>query len=329
MAFSLTRKALLRRLSDGHFHSGQSLSELLGVSRTAVWTAIRELEGLGLEVHAVRGRGYRLAYPLELLDRAVIEAQLTQSARASLASIEILDELESTNTRLMSLPPAEKVSGLACVAEYQTAGRGRIGRQWVSPFGGNICLSVLWQFTDQRLVAGLSLAVGVAVMRALQGVGVRGAQLKWPNDVLWQGRKLGGILLEVTGEAHGVYDVVLGIGINVALGQAQTAAIDQPWAELREILPAPVPRNRLVANILEALVDVLCAHERGGLARHIDEWRSYHGDDGKAAHLYQGTRQIAGIVAGVTDDGLLLLDTESEGLRAFASGDLRLRVVRD
>ena len=167
--------------------------------------------------------------------------------------------------------------------------------------------------------------MGVAVVRALRSVGVSGAGLKWPNDIHWQGRKLGGILLEVSGEANGAYNVVVGVGINVAVPGRQGALIDQPWVDLREVMgDARVPRNRLVANLLEELLGILGGYEIQGLQPYIEEWRAYHCQLGKSARLHQGGRIITGVVAGVTDDGLLLLDTV-DGRRTFASGDLRLR----
>jgi BirA family biotin operon repressor/biotin-[acetyl-CoA-carboxylase] ligase len=330
MSFSVAKKTLLRRLADGHFHSGQSLGDSLGISRTAVWSLIQELQGLGLEVHSVRGKGYRLAHGFELLDVDSIREAMSTEARQLLRVLEVHDELDSTNSHLMRLEAAQRSAGRVCLAECQTAGRGRIGRAWQSPFGGNVCLSMLWQFRDQSMIAGLSLAVGVAVARALRRIGVSGAGLKWPNDILWSGRKLGGILLEVSGEANDVYNVVIGVGINGSLAGQQTALIDQPWIDLREVMGlAAVPRNQLVASLLDELFRVLNGYESGGLARHIDEWRSYHCQHGQSVCLSQGDQAIAGVIAGVTDDGMLLLDTENGGRRTFASGDLRLRAAHD
>jgi BirA family biotin operon repressor/biotin-[acetyl-CoA-carboxylase] ligase len=330
MQFVPAKKVLLSRLADGRFHSGQALGHALGLSRTAVWDLIRELESLGLEILAVRGKGYRVAHPLELLARDSIEGALSPKARQMLRVLELHDELDSTNNQLMRVPEVDKVSGHVCLAEYQTAGRGRIGRQWQSPFGGNLCLSLLWQFQDQSHIAGLSLAMGVGVVRALGRVGIQDVGLKWPNDILWKDRKLGGVLLEVSGEANGVYNVVIGIGVNVAISRQQGDSIDQPWVDLREIAGVgSIPRNRLVAGLLDELFDILCSYQELGLDRYIGEWRNHHCHHGKSARLHVGERIVAGVVAGVSDEGLLLLDTEHEGRRAYASGDLRLRVEHD
>jgi BirA family biotin operon repressor/biotin-[acetyl-CoA-carboxylase] ligase len=328
MQFNPTKKALLRRLADGGFHSGATLARELGLTRTAVWALVHELESLGLEIHSVRGKGYRLTHPLELLDAGLIRAGLSDAAAASLASLEVHDQLDSTNNELQrGLRSA--TGSRVCLAECQTAGKGRIGRNWQSPFAGNICLSLLWRFPDHSALAGLSLAVGVAAVRALQAVGAAGIGLKWPNDLLWRGRKLGGILLEVSGEAHGSFAVVIGIGLNGYLPRAWAQHIDQPWSDLREILgSAPLPRNRLVTGLLEQLLGLLAAYPERGLTAVLDEWRGYHCQQGQSACLYLGDQRISGTIAGVDDQGQLLLDT-AEGRKTYASGDLRLRTAGD
>lgn len=328
MQFAPTKKALLRRLADGGFHSGAGLAHELGLTRTAVWAMVHELENLGLEIHSVRGKGYRLAHPLELLDADRIRAGLSQSAAASLECLEVHDQLDSTNSALQR--DGQPTGGArACLAECQTAGKGRIGRSWQSPFAGNICLSLRWRFPDHSALSGLSLAVGVATVRALKTIGATGIGLKWPNDLLWRGRKLGGILLEVSGEANGTYAVVIGIGLNGYLPHASAQHIDQPWCDLREILgTAPLPRNRLASGLLEELLGLLAAYPEGGLDAVLGEWRDYHCQQGQPASLYLGDRRITGIIAGVDPYGQLLLDTP-EGRKTFASGDLRLRAGDD
>jgi BirA family biotin operon repressor/biotin-[acetyl-CoA-carboxylase] ligase len=201
-----------------------------------------------------------------------------------------------------------------------------LGRTWLSPFGGNICLSVLWHFDDHSVIAGLSLAVGVAVTRALIKAGVSGVGLKWPNDILWQGRKLGGILVEVSGEVHGRHAVIIGIGLNVYISPERGRIIDQAWVDLTQIAGnAPPSRNHLIALTLNELLPMLRDFGQSGLPAVLDEWRAYHCLDGQAVTLHQGARRISGRVAGVTDRGLLVLDCGDEGRREFASGDVRLR----
>jgi len=321
------RKTLLKLLADGGFHSGADLARVLGVSRTAVWNKIREMQDLGLELHAVSGKGYRLAQPLELLDEAKIVAELSATAKTRLAGLEIHDQLDSTNTYLMGKAAAGAPGGSACLAEFQTAGRGRIGRAWQSPFGGNICLSLLGRFADHASVAGLSLAVGVAIIRALRLAGLEDAGLKWPNDILWRERKLGGILLEVSGETHGHCAVVIGIGLNVRMSPLAAQAIDQAWVDLSQISAGQPPsRNRLAALLLEELLQLLADYPERGLSAYLEEWRQWHCLSGREVILQAGEKSIVGVVDGVTDEGLLLLNCAEGGLRAFASGDVRLRI---
>lgn len=327
MQLPASSKALLDLLSDGGFHSGTELARRLGLSRTSIWGLIHELERLGLEVNAVPGRGYRLGRPLELLDEAMIRSALSEASLAALARLEVHDQLDSTNTHLMNQIAAGAPGGTVCLAEYQSAGRGRVGRQWRSPFAGNIGLSLLWRFDEQAAVAGLSLAVGVAVIRALRRLGLEGVGLKWPNDLLWQGSKLGGILLEVSGEVHGGCAVVIGIGLNVHIPSAAAKAIDQVWTDLNRISgDSPPSRNRLVAALIDELLSLLADYPEQGLRTHIEEWRQWHCMNGRRVSLQIGDRSIRGSVAGISDQGLLVLDCDEGGLREFASGDMRLRL---
>jgi len=189
------QKKILKLLADGEFHSGTELAELLGVSRSAICKQLNGLSVLGLQHAAVSGKGYRLDRPLELLDNTQINAELTPAQQAAISVLEIHDTLPSTNTYLVEASQQGALSGFVCFAEHQTAGKGRRGRQWVSPYGSNLYLSILWRFQQGGMAstAGLSLAIGVAVIRALRAQGFSEAGLKWPNDIYCQGKKLGGI----------------------------------------------------------------------------------------------------------------------------------------
>lgn len=325
------RISLLRSLSDHRFHSGTELAGLLGVSRTAVWKHVRELEALGLEVAALPGRGYRLLSPLELLDEAAIRADLNPKVAALVASLELHDEIDSTNSHLLRAAAKGAHTGTVCLAEAQNAGRGRMGRDWISPFGANVYLSLLWRFEEPSRVAGLSLAIGVAVIRALAASGLADVGLKWPNDLLWGERKLGGILLEVAGEAHGPCAVVIGLGLNRYLPPAAARSIDQAWGDLHQMAgTAAVPaRNRLIAAILNEMLPLIGDYARQGLASFLPEWRRYHRLQGREAVIQQGESRIRGSIEDVTDEGLLVLRCEDGGLRRFASGDVRLRTLAD
>lgn len=319
-------KALLRLLADRRFHSGTELASALGIGRTAVWKHVRELKALGIEISALPGRGYRVLSPLEFLDEAAIRAGLDSEAAALLSRLELHGEIDSTNAHLMRSVADGAPTGTVCLAEAQTAGRGRLGRNWLSPFGANIYLSVLWRFEDPSRAAGLSLAAGVAVVRALAARGIREVGLKWPNDILFGERKLGGILLEVTGEAHGQCAVVIGLGLNRSIPPGLGRSIDQAWTDLAHVAGAEIPpRNDLIAAILGELLPLLESYAERGLPPYLPEWRRFHRLQGREATIYQGEARIGGRIVDVTAEGLLILQCADGKLRRFASGDVRLR----
>lgn len=318
--------ALLHRLVDGEFRSGEALAAELGVSRAAVWKLVRAWQARGLDIHAVRGRGYRLARPLELLDAAGILAQLDPAVRERIGPIEVLVGTDSTNTRLAQQARLGLPAGAACLAECQTAGRGRLGRQWVSPYAANLYLSVLWRFAlPPGRLAGLSLAVGIAVARALERLGVVGLGLKWPNDVLWGGRKLGGVLLEFGGESEGLSHVVIGVGLNVAMPETAGGDIDQPWTDLATVLGrVAVSRNRLAALALSEIAAACAAFAESALASFRTDWQRWDAVAGRPVRLVWPGHVVEGIARGIADEGELQLDT-AEGRHCYAIGELSLR----
>jgi len=327
MALDAVDKALIELLADGRCHSETALAERLGISRAAIWKHIRSLESLGLTVSALPGRGYRLLSSVELLSEALIRKPLTPAATGLLAHLEIHDHLDSTNSHLMRCAQDGAETGTVCLAEFQWAGRGRIGREWISPFGANLYLSVLWRFEDPAQISGLSLAIGVAAVRALKSLGLPGISLKWPNDLLWEGAKLGGILLEVAGEAHGQYAVIIGLGMNRHIPEMAATAIDQPWTDLGRIAGGPpLPRNSLVAALLNELLPLLSDYSGQGLAPFLPEWRAAHAYKESEATLHVGDAQIDGQIVDVTEEGFLMFRDGEGRLRQFASGDVRLRV---
>lgn len=328
MAINQLDRALLARLADGRFHSGAELAEALGVTRTTVCNRLHAMgEGLGLELMALQGRGYRLASPLDLLNEARIRADLCPKAKELIGECHLFDDIGSTNSHLLALSTEGIPQGTVCLAERQSAGRGRMGREWVSPFGANIYLSVLWRFDEPSQLAGLSLAVGVAVIRALEVAGCPGASLKWPNDILWETAKLGGILIEVTGEAHGPCTAVIGLGLNREMSRRAAVGIDQSWTDLGRATDRPPPdRNALIASVLNELLPLLAGYPEQGLARYLPEWRKVHAYQGQMATLQFGDSAVEGRIIDVSDDGLLIIECMDGSRRRFASGDVRLRV---
>ncbi len=322
-----TRYRIIRQLADGRFHSGEALAQECGISRAAVWKQVRALkEWLGMNIHSVRGRGYRLERPLELLTMGAIDAAMTPQGRARLRKLELHHEIESTNGYLLQHSLNGSVSGHACFAERQTSGRGRRGRRWVSPYGANIYLSILWCFPGGPAQLGaLSLAAGLTVVRALAEMGFEGIGLKWPNDILWNGRKLAGLLLEVAGEAAGPSRVVLGLGLNVALSAQDGDEIDQPWADLRTMAGGREPsRNQLAGQLLSVLLDTLARYEQEGFEPWLSDWPHYDLYHGKTVTISMGERRIEGIHRGIDPSGALLLERQGE-VTLFHGGEVSLR----
>lgn len=318
-------KDILATLADGAFHSGEELGAVLGVSRTAVWKQLQKLqETTGLQLESVKGRGYRLREGLELLDNSVIMAALPAPISPLLNNLELLDHVDSTNRLALLRAQEGAARGHTIVAEQQSAGRGRRGRQWVSPFGRNIYCSVIWHFDGgAAALEGLSLAVGVAVARALNTMGVEGIGLKWPNDVVWHGRKLAGILLEMAGDASGRCQVIIGIGINVAMAEAN--GIDQPWVDAQTAAGRPVSRNQLLAQLLAELLPLLVRFEDEGFACCREDWAALDSFAGQPVAVHLGEQVILGVAGGVNASGALLVDTP-QGRQAFHGGEVSLRL---
>lgn len=330
MELKAAQKTLLRRLADGRFHSGRELSDRLGLSRTAIWNHANELKRLGLELHAVTGKGYRLTQPLELLDAELIGAHLEPVVAKQLSDLDIHDSTDSTNGQLSNAAQLGAKSGAVCLAERQTGGRGRLGRKWVSPFGRNIYLSSLWHYeAGPAALSGLSLAVGVAAMRALEQEGLSDMGLKWPNDIFWKGKKLGGILIELMGDSLGPCSVVVGIGLNVDLPVDSAEEIDQPWTDLREAMGhGDTSRNRLIARIINELFPILNNFDEKGLAEYHAEWSKWDSMREKSATLRVGKEMILGTAFGVNESGLLMFEDESGQRKAYASGEVSLRPLK-
>ncbi|WP_130904044.1 bifunctional biotin--[acetyl-CoA-carboxylase] ligase/biotin operon repressor BirA [Pseudomonas sp. Sample_22] len=315
---------LLKLLKDGRFHSGQALGAALGVSRSAVWKQLQHLEAeLGLSIHKVRGRGYQLAAPLTLLDPAEI-ARLAPSCEWPVL---VFDSIDSTNAEALRAIERLQVAPFLVLAERQTAGRGRRGRRWVSPFAENVYFSLVLRIEGgMRQLEGLSLVVGLAVMQALRELGVSEAGLKWPNDVLVGQKKIAGILLELVGDPADVCHVVLGVGINVNM--QMTDEVDQQWTSMRLESGKMFDRNQLVATLGEMLQRYLARHQATGFSSIQAEWEQNHLWQGRAVSLIAGVNQIDGEVLGIDNQGALRLKVGGVE-KVFSGGELSLRLRND
>ncbi|WP_110678693.1 biotin--[acetyl-CoA-carboxylase] ligase [Salinicola sp. RZ23] len=321
---------LIRLLGDGDFHSGQQLGERLGVSRTAVWKQLKKLEAMDLPLEAVKGRGYRLVDAIESLDGKSIVAQLSAEPRRHLKRLFVEDVLDSTNTYLRERFRQGAGHGEVCLAESQTAGRGRRGKAWSTSWGRSLILSLGWRFdAGVGALEGLSLAVGVAVAEVLEAAGAEIA-LKWPNDILiaveGEWRKLAGILLEVTGDVEGPCEVVIGIGLNVSLSAAGREAAGQPAGALADRLPAP-SRNRLAAAIIDALLMLLPQFERRGFVAWQAGWNQRHAFAGQRVNVIQARETYPATAKAVDASGNLVVTT-GEGDLTLMGGEISIRPGR-
>jgi BirA family biotin operon repressor/biotin-[acetyl-CoA-carboxylase] ligase len=327
---------ILDILKDGQFHSGESLGEALGCSRTAVWKQLQKLEGLGLSIESVKGTGYRVVGGFELLDAELILSQMDTLAAAQISNLEIFKTIDSTNKYALEKAEIKASSGAVVLAEQQTAGRGRRGKEWVSPFAANIYLSIVWDFEQgAQALEGLSLAVGVAVKRALNTHGLDVVQLKWPNDIYIEGQKLGGILLEMIGDPAGHCSVIVGVGINVAMPEEQAVVIDQDWTDVKTQKQVQhdgtqetghFSKNYLASTLISEIIVLLSDFQAKGFSFYRDEWQAADAFNGKQAAISTPKQSIVGIVRGVDSNGALRLELDNGKIESFIGGELSLRL---
>jgi BirA family biotin operon repressor/biotin-[acetyl-CoA-carboxylase] ligase len=321
---------VLRILADGGRHSGEQLAKELGVTRAAVWKQIAKLEAWGLNVEATRGSGYILDRPIEFLDKAAIVRELTPEVLELLAKLDVEDELDSTNRALLLESTAEGTLSV-CLAEYQRAGRGRRGRSWVAPVGGGLCLSAGWKFAEMpRDLSALTLATGLVIRRVIREATGLEIRLKWPNDLIWDDKKLGGVLIELKAESQGPCYVVVGIGMNVSSIPARLeraahwpdGAVDL-YTATQGALPS---RNVLAANLIDALGRMLPSYGESGFLAYREEFGSADYLQGRHISVEDASQSIVGLASGVDVDGALRVNTGAAIERVIA-GDISVRLV--
>lgn len=316
-------RELLGLLADGQIHSGQSLAQALGVSRTAVWKQVRRAAEKGYSIDTVRGKGYRLVKPVDLLDAGSILRQLPPGLTSSM-SLQVHDETDSTNAEVIRQRANRKDGrALVCLADHQTAGRGRRGRPWQSPPGENLYISFGLTFRGGfAMLDGLSLALGLAVATALEEQGVPGVGLKWPNDVYVNGSKLSGILVELQGELEeGVVQVVAGIGINVHMSSADN--VDQAWTSLVRAEPGRRwQRNQVAAGIITSVMKVSEVFSAKGFADFREQWQAR--DVFRDQMLVTADGQLLGRGCGIDEQGNYLIETNGK-IEKVRAGEISLR----
>ena len=323
--------ALLALLAAGEPVSGATLAARMGLSPGDIGKQIEALRTRGVPVHAHAGAAYRLPWPLQMLEAGRIRAALEASGVRSLVNLEVHGELDSTSSELQRRQAtAEDFS--VVLAESQSAGRGRRGRGWLSPPGLNIYLSCLKRFEPGfAALSGLSLAIGVIVLRALDELGVPGAGLKWPNDVLAASGddvrgKLAGVLVELSGEPQGPCAAIVGVGLNLRLTPALSRQAGQPTCDLASLSGGlPPDRNRVAATLVAALVHGLRQFESRGLAAFVDEYARHDLLRGEPVQLSGALGPFEGVGAGIDARGALKVRMPDGSLRHIDSADVTVR----
>ena len=309
------RNALLQTLSSGEFCSGQHLAEHLGVSRAAISNHVKALQTLGLDIFSLQGKGYRLSQPLSLLCEETIQSQTKNNL--------IVNSVVDSTNQVIKDKHNELPQGTVCIAECQTAGRGRRGKVWQSPFGANLYLSMLWRFdSGYQALDGLSLVIGLAVTKTLEQLYGLSAQLKWPNDIYVNNKKLGGVLVEVEGQFGGACSTIIGIGLNVAM--PKQTDIDQPWTDLTQVLPHSINRNELTSTLINTLREILTEFEKSGFSGFVGPWQNKNVFANKQVNLINGKQRISGICVGIDERGGLLLKQEDK-VTAHYGGEISVR----
>lgn len=313
--------ALIKLLADGKFHSGEELGKHFKVSRAAIWKQLKKLQNLGLIVDSVRGKGYRLNTPLSLLDIQALSKEIKHWP------VTVLSSIGSTNSECFHLLQLGARPPFAITSEQQTAGKGRRGREWISPFGRNIYYSLMITLKNgSQQLEGLSLTIGLAVLKTLKNIGLHNIGLKWPNDLLVNNKKICGILIELQGDPADLYHVVIGIGINVNMPTASLLDINQPWTSLQQELGQLIDRNNLLIQLNHSLAHYLAIHTQHGFEYLKTEWEENNVWRNKTVTLLQGNQKITGIMAGIDTSGALKLLVNNE-IQHFNAGEVSLRLA--
>lgn len=326
-------RALLEHLIRGPA-SGDALARAAGQTRAAVWKRIEALRQAGLDIVAQPGRGYALVQPLDLLEAESILAALPAAVRSHVGRVEVAWSIDSTNSELLRRRATKDGKAEILMAERQTGGRGRRGRAWASPLAAHLYLSAARGFGGGLArLGGLSLVAGVAVAEALTALGFAGARLKWPNDVVVAGpeglRKLGGLLIEGSGEHAGPARAVIGLGLNVRMPEAAAREIDQPWCDLAglsaDAARALPGRNMIAAAVLAHLLPALEVFDAEGLAPFLPRYAALDALAGQAITLHSASATQRGTALGVGEDGALLLRLDDGREQRVHAGEISVR----
>lgn len=328
--FSPNFKKLISILNDGAYHSGTSIGHDLGLTRSGVWKIVKQLTSHGIALESVTNKGYRMITRIDLLEKSKIKKHLSKDNLSLFDKLFILDETTSTNDYLLDYAKTANGENAICFAEQQTAGRGRLGRQWVSPFAANIYMSVLWHFRKNvSELIGLNIVVGVAIIETIVDVyDISDVHLKWPNDIYWQARKLGGVLIDIMSEYNGNCAAVVGVGLNVNMPEQSAAEIHKPFTDLYKATGKLISRNKLSGVLLQRLISCLIEFEDKGVKHFITKWNRFDYLAGKKIMIKLVNKTHRGIARGINEQGHLLLESDEGALIQVTTGDASVLIPK-
>lgn len=324
--FSKTQLKLFHQLADGQCHKGNKLGNLLGLSGAAVSKHINQLITQGLPVQCLPQQQYQLTHPMIPLDETVIRQHLEAKRFVKPIDLHLLATVDSTNQYLKQDIVHDSTLTFCC-AEKQTHGRGRFGRSWLSPFGENIYCSSRWIFPCRLShLSGLSLVVGLAILASFEKhFFYHDLQIKWPNDILWNNKKLGGILIESIAETNQSAQIIIGIGLNINTATHQHPLAGRPWCSLYEITQTRWDRNDLLANLIYHLNQFIEQFLIDGFAALIPYWQKVDYLKGKWITVSNPTSTKSGIACGINELGQLCLQDEQGVMYYLSSGETSLK----
>lgn len=308
---------LVTILNDGEYHDGDSIGHSLKMTRSAVWKSVKKLQAYGIQVDSIKGKGYALPIPLCLLEASKIKKYLKDEK----VTLNVFESIASTNDYLKSVKNSKDIQ--ICLAEEQTKGKGRLNREWYSPFGRNIYLSCLYPFQkDVSELAGLSLVTSLAIIKTLKHAGIKNKlHVKWPNDIVYEDKKMAGNLIEIQAESHGMSQAIIGIGLNVNMLHADSDLSTQTWTSMEKILGESRDRNALCASLITNLLHALQRFDSDGFACYMDEWMQADCLANRYITLKNNNEKITGTMLGINEQGHLLLRLANGAVRSFSSGD--------
>lgn len=321
-----TQLTILKHLSDGTCHSGNELGEALGITRTAIWKHINQLNALGINIQSIPHKGYQLENPLTLLDAEEISQSLIQASLKDSINIHTTPIVDSTNQYLKSLPPSNTID--ICCTEMQTQGRGRLGRIWTSPFGENIYCSIRWNYTENlSQLSGLSLIISLAIVATLKQLTPSEAyKIKWPNDVYWHDQKISGNLIEMQIESNTNAMIIIGIGLNINSHPKSNLAKDRPWTSLTQITNKHWNRNQILPELIKNTLKYLNQFKQKGFESFMEEWMELDYLHGKSTTVQHAGKELRGIARGINSQGLLILEDANGAEILVSCGDAGLGV---